>query len=93
MKSLQRKQNFQRTYIVRQLTYKNLCYCSLLQVPAEEAVEYELVDFPLRDFYEHNPYVGDPRPEHDEAWGKLLKSRLHTTFLRNQEASLTILKT
>lgn len=51
-----------------------------LKAPAEEAIEYELVDFPLRDFYHDNPYVGDPRPEHDEAWRKLLQSELAAIF-------------
>jgi hypothetical protein len=46
-----------------------------LKAPAGEAIEWKYTSFHLRDFYENNPFVGDPRPEHDAAWGELLKSK------------------
>jgi hypothetical protein len=61
-----------------------------LLVPAEEPIEYELVDFPLRDFYHNNPFVGNPRPAHNEAWGDLLKSMLKTPSPQAHYKSLII---
>ncbi|KAK3322706.1 hypothetical protein B0H66DRAFT_532033 [Apodospora peruviana] len=61
--------------------------------PAEEAVEHQLVDFPLRDFYHDNPFVGDPRPEHDEAWRNLLwNMNVRFTEDEMQKMNLTSLK-
>jgi hypothetical protein len=42
-------------------------------VPAQEALRYEFRTPDVIDT--NNPYIGDPRPEHDQAWSDLTQSK------------------
>jgi hypothetical protein len=42
-----------------------------LAAPGKGAIEYQKVRL-MRDL-ENNPYTGDPRPEFDEAWARLIE--------------------
>jgi hypothetical protein len=52
---------------------------SLLKSPANEAVHWEVQEWHAGDGL-HEPYVGEPRPELEEAWKGLLGSTLFTTL-------------
>jgi Mycotoxin biosynthesis protein UstYa len=51
---------------------------NLLKSPANEAVHWEVKEWHAGDGL-HEPYVGEPRPELEEAWEGLLGSTLFTT--------------
>ncbi|ESZ99497.1 hypothetical protein SBOR_0062 [Sclerotinia borealis F-4128] len=54
--------------------------------PGEEAVEYRTTS--LMSTYAGNPYAGDPRPEHDNAWTDIMDSHvLSLHSLRSDSAS------
>ena len=41
--------------------------------PARAILTYQDTEFETS--YEGNPFTGDPRPEHEQAWHELIKSR------------------
>jgi hypothetical protein len=56
-------------------------------VPAQEALHYEFRTPDVIDT--NNPYIGDPRPEHDQAWSDLTQSKL-TALLFSYTQSFTM---
>ena len=53
-------------------------YAKLVSAPAIEAIQYEQKK--LTRNIENNVFTGQPRPEHDAAWAKLLERTIETNI-------------